>query len=352
MLSPGHVLDIYDDAEGRHISDGALLKKYGEISVPTADEIAKLPDRDFALVIFTKTGEKIRKYPIHTPEALALSLHYFGKVGHALPKDARTIAAANIERAHLRFGAEAPEALSKLASAATVEGNGFNAAEDREGNKGFSTPGSNGHKKFALDKKLADDRVVKAFPIDTLDDTQKSIQAFRKAAFDLPARERYETALRLQTRLLEFGRPPDPGLSKVASFQPNPAFMTHVAARKDMLKDDESRQTLDTFSKVAGAIPPVHRAMALEEFDRKTGLAWHWDRRIRNPWDSCFISKEAGAEAGEKTITKQALVRLIDSGKLSGMFKASTLKEFKEAPLEIFASLPAPTKQTIAGLIG
>src|SRR3990172_9821611 len=115
MLKPGYVIDIYDDAEGKHIADGGLLKKYGELDVAAADDLAKLPDKDFALVVLTKTGQKQRKYPVHTPDSLALSIHYFGKTGMALPEKARAIAASNFVLAHLRFGADPPEGLRKLA---------------------------------------------------------------------------------------------------------------------------------------------------------------------------------------------------------------------------------------------
>jgi hypothetical protein len=50
-------------------------------------------------------------------------------------------------------------------------------------------------------------------------------------------------------------------------------------------------------------------------------------------------------------VTKEALLKLIDSGKLKPMFKESMLKDFRKMPLEVFTSLPDPTKTTIAGMI-
>ena len=348
MLKPGHVIDLYDDAEGTFLKDGAVLEKYGsKVEVETPDSLAKLADADFALVILTKTGEKHRKYPVHTPDALALSTHYFEQVGFGLPKEAQTIAATNLTKAHYKFGAAPPAEIEKQASKEVVsslwsEDRADGAVEVRTFEQ--ST-------KYAMKKTLCDDSVLEVFPIDTLEMTRESAAEFKKVAYQLPPADRYAAATALAARLEELESPDRELTEKYASLVPNPAFMTHIAARQEHLLDPVSKKTLDDLSKIAGALPGTKLAEALETFDRKSGLAQLWDIQIRNPWDTCYTYKTASVKVGEKVITKTALMGLIDSGKLKPFFKTSMIEAMKKQPLEIFESLPVPTKETIANLL-
>jgi hypothetical protein len=349
MLQPGHVIDVYDDAEGTHLLDGALLEKYGgalDIAVP--ENLDRLEDRDFALVVMTKTGEKVRKFPMHEPNTLAVSLHYFEKCGESLPGNAQKIAAANLARAHLRFGVEVPASVEKVASGVEVDGPYFNAAETHEDNRVFVKPRVS--TKYAYERTLDGGKTIQMFPIADKDETQASLAAFRKHALEMPPRDRWTTAVKL-AKLAKGYDLRDEFVEKLAEFTPNPAFTAHIAARREVCRKDEDRTTLDSFEKVAGALPPLQRAGMLEEFDRRAGMAYHWDRRLVNPWDSCFIVKTAATKVGDKTITKEALVKLIDGGKLGSLFKTSMINEFKKSPMEVFESLPTPTKHTIAGMI-
>lgn len=347
-MQAGHILDMYDDAFGVHLVDG-LIEKYGNIKVDHAQSLSSVPDKDFALVVFAKTGERHRKFPMHTPDALAISTHYFEKTGQALMPAARVIVASNLAMGHLRFGAEVPDELKKLASD-KVDGNSWDEGVEEVLMTGVPAPAQRVSKKYAIRRERADGSVVEMFPIDTIKDCQASAAELKKVAYDLSARDRYEAAVAVGAQLSLFAQP-DPVVEKLASLDPNPAFMTHIAARMEMLLDEQSRTTLDTLSKLAGALPGVKLAEALEAFDKKAGISFHWDRRIRNPFDSCFQAKTASVKAGGRTVTAQDLVRLIDGGKLTQMFKTSTLKDFREQPLEVFQSLPDPLKNEIAQLI-
>jgi predicted nucleic acid-binding protein len=347
MLQPGHVIDLYDDAEGTFLKDGAALKKYGsKVEVETPDSLAKLADADFALVILTKTGEKHRKYPVHTPDALALSTHYFEQVGFGLPKEAQTVAATNLTKAHYKFGAAPPADLEKAASKEIVSSLW---SEDRAEQVEVRTFEQS--TKYAMKKTLCDDSVLEVFPVDTLEMTRESAAEFKKVAYQLPPADRYAAATAISARLEELKAPDSDLVEKYASLVPNPAFMTHIAARQGHLLDPVSKKTLDDLSKIAGALPGTKLAEALEAFDRKSGLAHLWDIQIRNPWDTCYTGKEASVKVGEKVITKTALVALLDSGKMKPFFKASMIDAMKKNPIEIFESLPMPTKETIANLL-
>lgn len=353
MLQPGHVIDVYDDAEGTHLLDGTLLEKYGgALDVAVPENLEALDDRDFALVVMTKTGQKIRKYPIHEPQTLAVSSHYFEKCGADLPANAQKIAAANLSRAHLRFGVEPPESTEKIAAGVEVEGPYYNEADADVERRGFTQSFYKPEvsTKYAFRRTLGDGRKIEMFPIANKEEAAASLHAFQKNALTLPPGDRWKTAITLAKVARDNGLR-NVFVEKLAECTPNPAFTAHVAARREVCRTDEDRDTLDQFSKIAGALPPVQRAAMLEEFDKRAGMALQWGHRLTNPWDSCFLVKMASTKVGDKTITKEALVKLLDGGKLGSLFKESMIKDFKSAPMEVFESLPTPTKHTIAGMI-
>jgi len=92
----GKVFDAYDDHSrtGRTIAQRAGL--------PTSDEIAALPDRDFALVVKTASGVQ-RRYPLATANLVKAAQLYFEAYGDRLPQRARSITAWRIKAAADKF---------------------------------------------------------------------------------------------------------------------------------------------------------------------------------------------------------------------------------------------------------
>ena len=354
MLKAGDLIDLYDDVDGRVIRDGELLRKHGELNVDPAADLTRLPDKEFALVVMTKTGRKIRKYPMHTPDSLAVSTHYFEKVGTALPEEAQKIAASNLYRGHLRHGAR-PTARLKAGKDDSVVTPYFDEVASSRGQvphesvlrrKEASIPST----RFAIDKKMLDGSRLEAFPMDTVGLARESAKTLRKVAFQIPARDRVVASCRLLSRLKEFGET-DEHLEKVAAFTRNPAFPAYMEARRHAITNERDLHTLDELIKKADAFPGPFLAAAVEKFDLETGIYKYWDHQIRNPWDSCFSIKETSVKCGDKTITKKALLGLAENGKLASIFNESSIKSFKAAPLEVFESLPAPTKQLVSNMI-
>ena len=91
------VLDIYDDERCEIARD--LPSDYHQIKVADHDEIAALPDRCFALVMKTASGELRRRFPIHTEDALKLSEAYFERTKDQLPREAVIMAMAKFAAA-------------------------------------------------------------------------------------------------------------------------------------------------------------------------------------------------------------------------------------------------------------
>ena len=349
MFGPGHVIDIYDDAEAVHIRDGEALKKYGSsLRVDMPEDLRPLSDKDFALILLTKTGEMQRKYPMHNPHALALSTHYFERVSQNMPEEARKIAAAGLVKGHLRFGAEPPAELQKLAGDLAVQPY-FCLSSYRP--LPVAAPAEAEAKKYAYAVRTSNGDLVEMFPVDTLPLALASAEAIKKHASSMQPRDRYLAAAAVNEEIVKLGGQKDADLEKISSPMPNPAFSSHIAARMSAVNDAESQSTLLSIQALSGTLGGVKIAQALEAFDQKAGLDLHWGTKLVNPWEACFLHKEASVKVGDQDVTSDDLVKLIDSGKLASMFKKAQLEDFRKEPLVVFTSLPEPARHQIAGLL-
>ena len=113
----GLILDVYDD-------QGALLKEYFPklADVPdlvktahllSMEERLELPDDSFALVL-QNNDVVLRKFACVDPGNTLLSILYFEKIGHKLPKEAMEVVAENLQTA-CRWYWESPDDFVKSA---------------------------------------------------------------------------------------------------------------------------------------------------------------------------------------------------------------------------------------------
>jgi len=115
----GLILDIYDDQEASVLKSIWPSADQLPDMVKTAQKITpelaeKIPDDLYALVIHD--GDvTLRKYACVDAGNTALSVEYFFKTGHKLPREAQKTAAANLKIACGWYGIEPPEELEKVA---------------------------------------------------------------------------------------------------------------------------------------------------------------------------------------------------------------------------------------------
>lgn len=121
----GLVFDSSDDLDGRVLR--TILPN--PTTIPdfiktahrlTSDQTARLPDAQFALVMFSE-GDKLKKYAMVDKGNVALSVMYLGHQAHLLPPEAVKTAAINLCGACEHFGMETPGWL-KMAAEAGVTG--------------------------------------------------------------------------------------------------------------------------------------------------------------------------------------------------------------------------------------
>lgn len=115
----GLILDVYDDTEGTVLRD--LFSSSEEVPdmakeahALSAEDRGNLPDDAFALVL-VNNGTELKKFATVDETNTALSVMYFSKTAHKLPKEAQSVAAENLWAACDMHGLEAPEWLKKTA---------------------------------------------------------------------------------------------------------------------------------------------------------------------------------------------------------------------------------------------
>lgn len=115
----GLILDFYDDI---YLDDMKVINKVAEVpalvteaEVTPSDKLPAFGDKDFALIILTKDGRKVRKYMVTDPSNTWLSVRYFIVNKDKLPYDCQVIAAKNLKAAAIKYNLDVPRELSQLA---------------------------------------------------------------------------------------------------------------------------------------------------------------------------------------------------------------------------------------------
>ena len=104
----GLVLDRQDDPHGTLLQDQGIKVASGPV------DYSRVPDHLFALCM-QQGDEQMRKYAMHTPDAVAESVAYFLKCGHRLPEPAQKHAAQNLVEGLSWYRLQPPEPLHKVA---------------------------------------------------------------------------------------------------------------------------------------------------------------------------------------------------------------------------------------------
>ena len=125
----GLILDPYDDDRGvilrqifpRSNAIPDFIKSAADL---TRDQMEKLPDDVFGLILVDREGGALRKFACVDEGNTALNVLYFIKTAHVLSQAAREVAAARLEDAcevfHLPFPSSAVELMHKTAQVKTA----------------------------------------------------------------------------------------------------------------------------------------------------------------------------------------------------------------------------------------
>jgi hypothetical protein len=383
MITAGIILDQYDDAHCE-----VLKRKFQTpdnmpdmFKTASAGDPAQLPDECFALILMD-SGQRMRKYAMHTPDACAKSAFYFMECGGKLPKEAQKTAAFHLVEGLALNGFQPPDEMLKLANDAVLE--------YRAGHQPAQVLDASGRLQAGLAKiarpELSnivditschaepiqmhqvrptashDYALVKEgqamYPINTFDRLTRAVDYYAKHETAFSPEDRMQFCVKVAAKINELGLELPPHISKYASaIRDNYAVAVAIERRAEAIPEyDKHQATLSYIAKEATAMPDEFLVAVFEEFDKLAGLDECWDRAngVPNPVLSVFREKIAESDDdytwdhGNDRVTGATLNHFAREGNardvLLGVLSRDQVDEFIGNPVQIFESLPDPHK--------
>jgi hypothetical protein len=336
----GKVIDVYDDLKMDHLKEN--LSKVGSLKLAPVDQVMKLPNDQFALVLLTKTARSIRKFPIHDADSTAISNLYFEKTATKLPPEGRSVAAFFLKKASERFKLTPPKVLEKHAGG-EISSNVVNVMKCTED---------------VQESKPQHLALRTSYPIDTSMQVKTAMSYFDENAQLLEPKDRHSFAVAVAQRAgeLKVEIPAASQLRKYAGTKYGNLVESAYHERAALLVGDgQACKALKHLIEKRASFAPVEFAEALEKFDKTNGLDRHWDigaRGVRDPFRSTFESVKVAStiKIGGKLVDAVKLQKLANSDILSKNFGEDFCREFASAPMEILQSLPRPEQTIIMSL--
>jgi len=404
-MNTGSILDFYDDPNGfvlrEKIPEAGLPEFVKEASFLDEQRRASLPDDVFAVVMLDQ-GEPIRKFACVDKGNTALSVIYFMENRHKLPEEAQKVAAANLITACGWYDIEPPESLLKTAGLlGKVVGAPMKALTALSGvaqAKDVASRGAARHAatmgKFSelsgtkllpnqsdrpedeektasiqpyvdITGKEAPPRIEKVasrrtllngnFPVDTYGEVEQAQRWFNDYGTTLHPADRREYCVKLAERADELGAEVDGGIAKYAAsgYAPDHDIEMAVSTRLQFWTEDSPhRDLLAGLMQKRASIEPETFCEALRQIDEMSGLHYHWDNGVVDPWFSTF-GKTAGVgwsfEYGGDKIDEEKLHSIVMAQRcqLKKLFGEDVAEEMEKKPKEIFDSLPLDSKRII-----
>lgn len=366
------ILDFYDDQDASILKEAfetsrepeQFRKIAGQIQPRKKDDIQRLMDGQFGLVIMTKEGSTKRAFPLDSPSEVWLSATYFEKTAAYLPNMAQAIAAVNIANSAQIQNVEINPAITKVAmdfpninTNVWVEGNDFPV----------STPSQNELEKLARRQEGNDPRMwgltnggKNRYPLRDDEEVYLAQGYFTKNAAAFSPSERHEFASKILARSIDYGfgeeMAQDGMIAKHAGVGFGTRIQTGMIERIEKCVElgiDSSQY--NELSKHAGQSRPSEFAVALETVDRRNGFDQYWDKAFDDPYATTYGNhvKQAGngsVEIDGVTIQEKQL-KTIPKATFVKTFQDTMWESFSKDPVSIFSSIPKPEQRIIANMV-
>ena len=336
-------------------------------------ERAALGDSDFGLVMITKRGSVLRRFPVNDPGNAWLSAQYFAAHHTKLAMPARMAAAGTIKRACQAYGVPASGTVDAYAAQLELGASANTYVEGSEGawmlrkiataellakqasaaemNALLEMPDSH----FALVVHTVDGEVIRKYAMPDAEYVVKAAAYFDKYAMQLAPEHRHRFASSVKARAHELGVAVDHAslLDKWASPSWNGHVQAHLEQRKSLLpRNDPARRVLDKLAAAVGETDPETMAQALATFDHATGLSRYYDRGLTDAFASTMDKAASGwsTEIDDETLTEADLRKVASSSRLKSYLGEGFARQFAEHPVETFEALPTSEQVLIKQL--
>jgi hypothetical protein len=367
------ILDFYDDNKHEVMTKIAMPKSLGRTQIThlTDEQLERLPDTEFGLIVLTKRASVLRKFPVNDPGNAWLSAQYFENTHKKLAFPARFVAAKFIKVACDAYGV--PSSRSVAAYAARVDDSEVEQNTFVEGSESgwmlrklaqrefiekqasvveFNARAEMPNEHFALVVKTEDGSVIRKYAMPDATHVKTAAMYFDKYAMDLAPEHRHRFASAVCSRAdeLEVDISGNQLLHKWASSDWNQHVNAHLEQRKSLLpRNDKARGILDKLAASLTETTPEDAASALQAFDQATGLTRYYDRGLTDPYASTMGKVATGwsDEVDGHELTEADLRKAASSPKLAGYLGSSFAEQFGKDPVAIFESLPTPEKVLI-----
>lgn len=387
-MRAGTVIDPYDDEfqslkrlfAGRPAPD--FIKTAAILDV---HQHAALPDHAFAVVLMAP-DRSLRKYACVDKSHTAVNVMYFLDVADEIPPPARVKTAANLLSACRHFELQPPVSLSKIAAEGRkrlIRTDGADVTVPITGReKEADVPAQRGSAKLAstmgspyvrLDEPFLPEKLsmskeasdgISAFPdgrlpLNDFQQVEEAVSYFRETGRTIHPRVRHEMCVKIASRAQAIGAPVPDVIRKYGSTEWAAAGEREAAltTRRQVWAhagNEEGPGLLDLLMEKQASIGPELFAESLAEIDAQTGIDYHWDRGIADPWASTFGIQKVAAEWSWKDqdlqITESQLKKLgtEQRDRVVEKFGSQLAAGLAESPTVVFDSLPRDTKQILA----
>jgi len=326
------------------------LIKSGEIVL----DQKTLKDKDFALIIMTKKGESLRKFPINSSGSTLSSAICFAKNKDKLPKEACQIASSNIVKAmeffdlSEKFGNDIQETVFKESEDVFCGTNLWKEKEDEKIVKESS------HKNYALNYKNGEE-VINKYPIDTAEQVKEASDRFDVLSYSLKDDPLYkrQMAWNIKKAADEMKIRVSSEIEKYASDEYSPLLKDAIDRRVRNCSNPEHQKLYnELYEKRADVGHPLNFAKCLEILDKEAGIDKLWNKL----GDSYFVTLGSVSEdylnkKATSDVVNEKLISLSkDSTKMAFLKKSlpDICDKFAKDPVKTFNGLPLSTRSLIA----
>lgn len=355
------VIDYYDNQDLLvEILGSDMPESIKKANLLSHDQKEELPDDEFAVVIMTKTGSKLRKFPVNDKGHTWLSCKAFNKNAHKLPEDAVKTAASNLYSSCVFYGLECPKSIEKFATEITS-----NIVDVDEST---AIPVEYTLRKVALEKKakvIRSDQwgvtiktascVKNLYPLNTLNNVREAISYFQKHADSILPEYKRQFASNIVKEAANYECELSDNIKTYANSDTGSEFSRHIESRKRIVKTAEEHNFLSKLDAKKDKFDADTLISMVSDFDKIAGIDVLYGRSISDPYitvlDNEPLYKEAILERDGSDMYKDSDIigysQSDASVELRGHLPEETIDKFLMEPVKTYKSLPDVQKEVI-----